>query len=131
MAVLNNQNLVKKCLRLRVVNYFQNIFPDDPYQKHLEMLIFYQMVPYTSIENLFAHRINSRCVWRIHLLMFIVFLNLLRLTIIVVHPTPFVQEYFVQYFSGQANSWYFHLMLLVIFVGPSFLCKILHAENFF
>ena len=42
---------------------------------------------------------------------------------VVVHPTPFVRYYFVHYFDGQANIWYFHLSLLAIFFLPSVLCK--------
>lgn len=114
---------VLKKLRLKAVNYCHRLFPANPYQQHLEMLITYRMVPFTSMENLFNHQIDSKRVKQIHLIMGVVFLNLFRLSVIVLNPTPFVRELLVQYFRGQANSWYFHFTLLAAFVAPSFLCK--------
>ena len=121
------KTVVQQCfkgLRTWVINTRQSLYPDDPYRQHLEVLIKPRLVPFTTVADLFEHRIDARAARKAYQSMAIVFINLFRLTAIVLYSTePTVQEYFVQYFSEQQNSWYFHLSLVGIFSSQSFLCK--------
>lgn len=121
---------VKRKLHRRAVDYHQRLYPVNPYQQHLEMLIKYRMVPFTSVDSLFENRIDGRAVRQIYLYTLVIVLNLFRLAVIVIAPTsPTVRYYFVHYLSGQANSWYFHLSLLATFAVPSVLCKYIFFIN--
>ncbi len=126
-VLAKNMNTLSRCflkrLRLWGVKYRQSIYPCNPYQQHLELLIKHRMVPFTSVTNLFDHRIDARAARKAYQSMLIVFVSLFCLTVIVVCPTPFVREYFVQYFAEQRNSWYFHVSLMGIFGSQWFLCK--------
>ncbi len=121
------KTVVKRCfkgLRTWVINTRQSLYPDNPYRQHLELLIKHRLVPFTTVADLFEHRIDARAARKAYQSMAIVFINLFRLTAIVLYQTvPTVREYFVQYFSEQQNSWYFHLSLVGIFSAQSFLCK--------
>lgn len=116
-------NCLLRKLHLQAVNYRNRLYPANPYLQHLELLIKYCLVPFTSVDHLLDHRVDSKMVTKEYLLISVLFLNLFRLTALVVHPTPSVREAFVQYFSGQANSWNFHFSLMVGFVVVPFLCK--------
>ncbi len=101
-------------------------FSANPYELHLQLLIKHQLVPFTTVADLFEHRINEGAVWRMRLQMLLGALNLFRLTAIIIdRPTPFVRQYLVPYFSSQTNNWYFHVSLLVIFSLTAFLCMCL------
>ncbi len=114
---------VVKTLYHKAADCHKKLYPDKPYLQHLEMLIKYRMVPFASVDALFEHRIDARVVRQIYLFTAIIFLNLFRLSIIAIDSSSaIVREYFVHYFSGQANSWYFHLSMLGTFIVPSVLC---------
>ena len=99
------------------------LLQENPYEQHLELLITNKCIPFRSVEDIKNGQTDSKMAIQIFVLICIVSLNVGRFLVLVIYPTTFVKHYFIQYFPGQENSWYFHLGVLIFFCCPTLICK--------
>ena len=96
----------------------------DPYFEHVNALIRYYIVPYGSVADMKAGRVDRRRLLRIGFYVSVTLVNIGRFgAIALAEKADFVRRYLFVFFAGSANLPYMYLTVVVAFLTPTILCK--------
>lgn len=114
----------KNCLT-RLINSMRGKYNSlNPYLDHINLFIYYNVIPYKSIEHLKAGKYDRIKMVKIAAYVTIVCINLLRfLGIVLQNNYPQISLYFFIFFENQPNHEYIYITIILLFISPTILCN--------
>lgn len=116
-----------KNLFIRFINHMREQYTNlNPYLDHINLFIYYNIIPYKNIEDLKAGKCNCKKLFKIAAYIAIIFVDLFRLLGIVLNDNHLaISVYFFVFFENQPNHEYIFTTIFLLFLIPTIFCNYL------